>query len=264
VVIVFWINKFNLQKQTIHYSQRKTSFRKMKNKNNHKFITIINNERLSIPKQFILTACDYNVGSYHDNLFYDFNVHCPESIKRSVTKRQAEYLAGRLMASHSLSKLHHPNVDVPIGKNRKPEWPKKLLGSITHTHTQAACIIAHENDAQYIGIDLENIASRALANEIKSNVITKQEEQLLADSDLQFEPAFTLAFSAKESLFKALYPKVNDYFDFSSAQITTICTKKNTFEVALTKTLSNSLTVGERFHGRFDIDKHSVLTLIIK
>jgi 4'-phosphopantetheinyl transferase EntD len=89
-----------------------------------------------------------------------------------------------------------------------------------------------------------------------------QEEHLLAQSSLSFEAAFTLAFSAKESLFKALYPSVGDYFDFSSAKITNICCSTNSFSMTLLKDLSKKLTRGNKFTGSFYFGESYVFTLI--
>lgn len=66
----------------------------------------------------------------------------------------------------------------------------------------------------YLGIDLEKKLSKECVIEIKSSIISLDEENLILKSKLSFEDAFTLIFSAKESLFKALYPSVRAYFDF--------------------------------------------------
>ncbi len=44
--------------------------------------------------------------------------------------------------------------------------------------------------------------------------MNEEEAELCRRSAYNFNEALTLVFSAKESLFKALYPSVNRYFDF--------------------------------------------------
>jgi enterobactin synthetase component D len=49
---------------------------------------------------------------------------------------------------------------------------------------------------------------------------------------LPFALALTLAFSAKESLFKALFPKVNTYMGFEWARVTELSEKTITLALA--------------------------------
>ncbi len=56
---------------------------------------------------------------------------------------------------------------------------------------------------QPIGVDIEEIFSAQTATELTDNIITPAEHERLADCGLAFSLALTLAFSAKESAFKA-------------------------------------------------------------
>jgi 4'-phosphopantetheinyl transferase EntD len=79
---------------------------------------------------------------------------------------------------------------------------------------------------------------------------------------LSFTDAFTLVFSAKESLFKALHPEVNFYFDFSAAELISLCNKTNQFELVLLQDLTSKLRKKRRFIGTFSFDETQVITLI--
>ncbi len=57
--------------------------------------------------------------------------------------------------------------------------------------------------SQPIGVDIEEIFSAQTATELTDNIITPAEHERLADCGLAFSLALTLAFSAKESAFKA-------------------------------------------------------------
>ena len=224
----------------------------------------INKFNLVIPgaEHQTLASYNFNVANYNSTLFQQFNIHFPEAIKLSVLKRQAEYLAGRYVARIALHNLGTNVNDVPIGKHRSPVWPAVISASITHTDTKAICAASYKDNYEYLGIDLENRINSLCVLDIKNSIINSQEEDLLLKSALSFEDAFSLTFSAKESLFKALYPSVEAYLDFSAAQIISICCHKNSFIVILLEDLTAQLKAGIKFTGYFSFDKNHVFTMI--
>lgn len=84
----------------------------------------------------------------------------------------------------------------------------------------------------------------------------------MCQSPIGLEKAFTLTFSVKESLFKALFPVVGYYFDFTAAEIIDISLKQRTFDLVLRKALTSKLTSGTLYKGHFKFDSHSVLTVL--
>lgn len=142
-------------------------------------------------------------------------------------KRKAEHLAGRIAAAHAL-----PEHTVPgIGPGGEPLWPEGFSGSITHSGTQAMAVVVHHPDA-LVGIDCEAVLPDREAREIQDGIIDEQEEMCLTRSGYPFALALTLVFSAKESLFKALYPRVKIYMGFDCARITRL--NEKTLTLALT------------------------------
>ncbi|WP_296240275.1 enterobactin synthase subunit EntD [uncultured Enterobacter sp.] len=146
-------------------------------------------------------------------------------------KRKAEHLAGRIAAAHALNARVIPG----IGPSGEPLWPDGISGSITHSGTQAMAVVVREQQA-LIGIDCEAILPEYEAREIKNGIIDIQEEQVLSRSVYPFALALTLVFSAKESLFKALFPQVQAYMGFDSARVTLLDDK--TLTLALTRQLA--------------------------
>lgn len=145
-------------------------------------------------------------------------------------KRKADHLAGRIAAAHAL-----PDHAVPgIGPSGEPLWPDGISGSITHSGTRAMAVVTQH--PALIGIDCETFLPENEALEIKDGIIDAQEEALLSRSGYPFALALTLVFSAKESLFKALFPKVKSYMGFDSARITML--DKETLMLALTRPLT--------------------------
>ncbi|MCK6873060.1 enterobactin synthase subunit EntD [Enterobacter roggenkampii] len=132
-------------------------------------------------------------------------------------KRKAEHLAGRIAAAHAL-----PDHTVPgIGPSGEPLWPEGVSGSITHSGTQAMAVAVRYPDA-LVGIDCEAILPDREAREIQDGIINAQEAMCLTRSGSPFALALTLAFSAKESLFKALFPTARRYMGFDFSRVTAL------------------------------------------
>lgn len=149
-------------------------------------------------------------------------------LANAVAKRQAEHLAGRMAACEAL-RLHGVEDFIPgIGAHREPCWPPGFIGSITHTEQIALATVMPLGDNEHcgIGIDCETIINEQSAQDLADGIINKTERALLQSCSLPFCVALTLAFSAKESLFKALYRHVGEYFDFSAAEVTRIESQK--------------------------------------
>lgn len=145
------------------------------------------------------------------------------SLATSGRKRRAEHLAGRIAAVHALTAFGEKNVP-GIGANREPLWPAELHGSITHCGTTALAVAAR----QPIGIDLETVFTPELAEELAPEVVTPQERQRLEESGLPFPVALTVAFSAKESLYKAFSPLTETVPGFTSARVTALDARQMT------------------------------------
>jgi len=215
-----------------------------------------------IPENLSIKCSDFVLANYNKALFSELEISLPQSIRNSVAKRQAEFLAGRYTATLALKALGISCNNIAIGKQRSPVWPNKTIASITHTNTTSICVASLNTEHQYLGVDLENIISEKTINEIHNSIIFTNELTVLKNSSLSFEQAFTLTFSAKESLFKALYPTVGYYFDFSAAKITDISTQKSCFTLVLTEDLTDELTTGMVFTGYFGNVHQQIFTLI--
>ncbi|WP_420592089.1 4'-phosphopantetheinyl transferase family protein [Bacterioplanoides sp.] len=207
-------------------------------------------------------SCNYDISAYKKYFFELLNIPFPTALTNAVEKRQAEFLAGRYAARKALSAMRIAADEVPTGTNRAPVWPEGVVASITHTNTAAVCAVALSKNLLYLGIDLENVLTAAVANKLKANIVDTQEASLLKTLPISFEHALTLAFSAKESLFKALHPSVGYYFDFDTAKLTKVCFETRSISLQLTKDLSTDFTSGLCLYGRFHFERSRVLTCI--
>ena len=197
----------------------------------------------------ILVSFDHSLFSF--DLFNDCKLYRPLSLNSAVIKRQCEYFAGRYAARLALKKFNINAFDVKSASDRSPVWPTSVIGSITHTSDTAMCIVLPNTRNSYVGVDIEDWLTTSIANDICETIVADNEQVMLKTLNQPFAQLLTLVFSAKESLFKALFPFVKQFFGFDCAEIKSIDFCSNSFELMLTTTLSNELKKGMRFTGIF-------------
>ncbi len=152
---------------------------------------------------------------------YDFEVFAEEEKSlpaRTSPVRAAEFRLGRRAAHIALHAIGQQPRPILRGPKREPLWPEGFVGSITHAGGDAIAAVARVTDSGGIGIDLE-ASDRyfpALATEIAV------EEELTALGRMEGrarEDATMEIFSAKESIYKAHYPRIGRFFGFDAARI---------------------------------------------
>ncbi|MBB3228248.1 4'-phosphopantetheinyl transferase EntD [Luteibacter sp. Sphag1AF] len=198
--------------------------------------------------------------------FGQHNIAMPESLKRAVSKRQAEYLYGRVAAAQALAILDVPPADIGSGPAREPLWPPGVIGSITHTHRFAAAIAVASSQCTGIGMDIEHLVTPDAAQSIESTVLNTSERALLDGwgSTLPYNTLLTVAFSAKESFYKATFATVGSYFDFHAVTLTALNPSAGTLELTVDRTLAPAIPKDRRFVAAFEfIDEDAVLTSVL-
>ena len=167
----------------------------------------------------IRLSAEFDSAAFSPSLFEQCSLYCPDNIADSITKRQAEFFAGRWLASQALVQFGHQNFTVLADEKRCPLWPAGTVGSITHSDNQVRCAIGRASLYQTLGIDIQPSLSEAAAQKLQRRILSPSEVQLLASSALPFAVGVALSFSAKESIYKALYPIVKRYFGFACARL---------------------------------------------
>jgi 4'-phosphopantetheinyl transferase EntD len=188
------------------------------------------------------------------------------SLASAVRKRQVEFLAGRYCAREALRRcsVENPDSPIPSGRHREPQWPAEVVGAITHTHGYASVAVARSRDAKGIGLDAEVWMADDRAVELHDSIAARGEVDAIAKAtSLSFSRSLTLIFSAKESIFKCLFPQVRRYFDFRDAALVSADSTRGHFEATLLVTLTPSLPAGCRFEGRFEYDDRIVRTAMV-
>ena len=168
----------------------------------------------------VLVSCAFDPKRLAADDFQRAGIAQSPSLQRSVAKRQAEYLAGRLCAREALHQLCGQALVPGRDEDGVPLWPAGTVGSITHGAGRAAAMVALARDWRGLGIDLEKHLSTERAARLAGEILTPAELQRAAGLDPEaFARRVTLTFSLKESLFKALYPLVLTRFYFHDAEL---------------------------------------------
>ncbi len=167
-----------------------------------------------------LSMTSFDVERFDDSAFAAHGMTLPDSLSRAVTKRRAEYLAGRVCARHALAALDiHVNTLSAL-PDRQVDWPAPARGSITHARDLAAALISTAPFHQGLGVDAERWLTPERADYLAASILAPREQQAVKDFTCeQRARAITLTFSLKESLFKALYPLTGTRFYFHDAFI---------------------------------------------
>ena len=189
-------------------------------------------------------------------------IEMPASIQRSVAKRQAEFLAGRLCARAALLHLDGTCATPAIGEDRAPVWPAHIAGAITHSNGRAGAVVALKSEWQGLGIDLENLLSDERARRLVKEILTPGEQRRMAEGcDEDVALVVTLTFSIKESLFKALFPLVGQRFYFEHAEVLS-WSKDGHVRLRLPTDLSTEWHHGKEIEGQFAVYEGQLLSLV--
>ncbi|MNG57158.1 4'-phosphopantetheinyl transferase Npt [compost metagenome] len=228
----------------------------------------LNTSQRVVPPLFRHLVLWYNAFDFRyfdKSLFSDFGVECPRLLTRAGPKRKAEYFAGRLAARRALQFLGCKTLDLPIGDHRLPQWPLGYRGSISHTRALAVSAVCQHDHYQAVGIDTETVFTVEQCTKLTSAIVSDAEwnDVIRGGCELAQTQLVTLIFSAKEALYKALYPHTLSFQDFSAAKLTWVCDKSAQFQIELTCDWSGDYSAGTHFTGWFQFFDHTVVTVIV-
>ncbi len=204
----------------------------------------------------IRVSCQYQHESLSDEHFQLAGIPLPASLQTAISKRKAEYLAGRWCAREGLRHLGKEGFP-KLTPDRSPAWPAGSLGSITHSHGVAEVMVADARHWLTVGLDTEQWVSTERASRLERELLTENELATLSGmSPLQRANRLTLIFSAKESLFKALFPITGKRFYFHDAE------RRHPNHLTLLRTLSPEWPKGSQIPFRWRERQHNVLSWI--
>ena len=137
---------------------------------------------------------------------------------RACLKRRLSWSAGRGAAKLALkqSGIRQP---VPLlrGSTGEPLWPNDISGSITHCYPWSVAAVAQSQGGVFLGIDLESL-DRIQDVSIGTLVCRKSELEWVRAGEDPCE-RICMIFSAKEALYKSLYPGYRRYIEFQEVEL---------------------------------------------
>lgn len=179
-------------------------------------------------------------------------------------KRQAEFFAGRICAREAMRQLGLAASYPGVATDRSPVWPEAVVGSISHTRNLATAVVATTENYSGLGVDCESILRPDQTEALAQEILTPQEERVLADQATALAPnvQLSLVFSLKESLFKAIYPSVGVFFDFCDAQLVALDNHQGKATLELATTLTSTWHRGVKIESLFLVSETEALTMV--
>ena len=216
-------------------------------------------------RKTIIVKLQFDVTRYALSAFEDLAIPFHSSLSNAVPKRQAEFLAGRFCAKACLQRFPQvsPQCEVPIGKHRQPIWPIGVVGSITHSNETALCTITDDEPGRVIGIDTEVILTCDDMLKIGPHIYERQEERILASHIEGKNRVATLIFSAKESLFKAVFPAVDSYFGFEEARVIRFNAERKSLTLLLSNNIASPNNLPLEYTCFYDFTSNGVTTIVL-
>jgi enterobactin synthetase component D len=173
-------------------------------------------------------------------------VTLPPDLQTAVPKRRAEFLAGRLCAALALRTAGLPT-DVPRF-GRAPVWPLQVAGTISHSDSRAIAVISPLHLG--LGVDCETLMPADQAAKLQREILSL-DEIALRPAPMTLAAFTTLAFSAKESLYKALSATLSHIPGFHDVSLTGIAGDRLHLSFA-----------GAAYQARFKLTGTDCLTLV--
>jgi len=139
-------------------------------------------------------------------------------IQHAVLSRRQQFTAGRCLARRAWQALGRDAEPLVKDAQRVPRWPAGLVGTITHTHTWCGAAVAFASGVSGLGADVE--AATPLDLGLWERVCRPEEQTFLNAGPSELRGLLAKGvFSAKESIYKALYPGVRVFLDFQGMSI---------------------------------------------
>lgn len=188
----------------------------------------------------------------------------PPEILNYHPKRREEFILGRLLLKKAFKKYFNINVnEFPIDISRRPIAPLGYSISITHDSDEVMVVVSKE--LQSVGLDLESIGR--IKPEMEKQILSAQDnvDELMKEAQLSRDEALALIFSAKESFYKVLSPKIKKYFGFERARVVEVNKEQGTFIIELNDDLNAEEIVlykGYKLTGHYALGERKLLTFL--
>lgn len=136
-------------------------------------------------------------------------------IARAAESRRREFSTGRKLARRLLAERGIAAGSILRDDDRVPIWPLDVTGSISHCRDYAVVALCDADACFGLGIDIE--PDEPVKPGVERIVCTDSERLWLGGGDESEEirgRRVKLIFSAKESVYKAFYPRIRTFWNF--------------------------------------------------
>lgn len=164
-----------------------------------------------------------------------------------VDKRKAEFVAGRHAARGALRGIGLPDTDILIGTHRQPLPPREAVLTISHDQRLAMAVAAPAEKWLGVGVDIADADD--LAENLIATICGKSDLCNLQSGESIAERA-KLVFCLKEALFKAIFPQVGDWMDFSQSALS-LDHGSASYQARFFGADGAELSLQGQWHGRF-------------
>jgi enterobactin synthetase component D len=196
----------------------------------------------------------------HKEKLLSMNVELPLLSDMAVEKRKNEFYAGRWCATQAIYQTNHRYLTPKINADRSPLWPDGVVGSISHSNDKAISLVTSIDQCVGVGVDLQYAIPPEEQLKILDLVLSTSEALLFRK--ISPNRAFDVFFSAKESLYKALYPSCLDIFEHKDVEIVKVNEYDFTLEIHLLRDLKAHWFKGQVFTVHYHVAQTYALTWI--
>jgi len=211
-----------------------------------------------LPEGVEWVASDFSVD--HQQLLSQLKVKVSSLSTRAVEKRRREYFAGRWCAAKACFQKTGFYLSPGIHADRSPIWAEGILGSISHSQDKAIALVAGVERCRGIGVDIQDLIPANEQEGIRALILSKAEQALIRSGSIDL--GFEIFFSAKESIYKTLYPTSLDMFEHLDVEIDQFDNTNGILELTLQRDLKSCWTKGQRFVVHFVVAESYVLTWV--
>ena len=180
-----------------------------------------------------------------------------ECVRNAVPMRRREFAQGRLLARQAFARFGIRDFPLLVGTDRAPIWPDNLVGSITHCSGYCGVAVAQQRVFAGVGLDAEG--SEPVDQALIPMICTPPEISWLESVRAGAGRVAKLIFSAKESIFKCVYPMAKTFLDFHDCRIE-LDLARGTFAATILRDDIPVLRPGARLSGHFAHNRSHLFT----
>ncbi len=210
----------------------------------------------------IVYTSKFKRSEYTEELFQQFVGKVPSHLIKANKYRKAEFLSGYFLSKYVLNEAGCDVSEITV-ENRLPVWPNGYIGSISQCKDLVAVAVCETHLYLSTGLNVESVFTQEVATEMSFSVLDPLEKALLSAAGFDFPTMTSLAYSAKESLFKCLYQIKKTKSTFLDYRINYIDSEKQTIEFK--SDVNTYVYEGDVLtpKGHYLIDDSRVYTLVV-